>query len=45
LAGMPLAALLAHRHQRTLNLLGIGLVLVGGMLTATPLALTFATSH
>jgi hypothetical protein len=44
-AGMPLAALLAYRRQRTLSLLGIGLVLVGGMLTATPLSLTFATSH
>ena len=44
-AGIPVAALLAHRHQRTLNILGIGLVLLGGMLTATPLSLTFAASH
>ena len=40
-----MAALLAHRHQRTLTLLGIGLVLLGGMLTATPLSLSFASSH
>jgi hypothetical protein len=44
-AGMPVAALLAHRHQRALTLLGIGLVLLGGMLTATPLSLSFANSH
>jgi hypothetical protein len=41
-AGMPVAALLAHRHQRTLTLLGIALILLGGMLTATPLSLSFA---
>ena len=44
-AGIPVAALLAHRHQRTLTLPGVGLVLLGGMLTATPLSLTFASSH
>jgi hypothetical protein len=44
-AGIPLAALLAHRHQRTLTVMGIGLVLLGGMLTATPLSATFAASH
>jgi hypothetical protein len=44
-AGIPVAVLLAHHHQRTLPLFAIGLVLLGGMLTATPLSLSFAASH
>jgi hypothetical protein len=43
--GIPVAAVLAHRHQRTLPLLGVALVLLGGMLTATFLAHSFTTSH
>jgi len=45
-AGVPVAALLARRRsQSRLNLTGITLTLLGGMLAATPLSLTFATSH
>jgi hypothetical protein len=43
-AGIPVAALLAHRHQRTLPVFAVALVLLGGMLTATPLSLSFASS-
>lgn len=44
-SGIPVAGLLAHRHQRTLPIFAVGLVLLGGMLTATPLALTFTASQ
>ena len=45
-AGVPIAALLAHRrlHAR-LDVGGIGLTLLGGMIAATMLSLTFAASH
>ena len=45
-AGVPVAALLAHRHlQARLDLAGIGLTLLGGMIAATLLTLTFATGR
>ncbi|MFI7546360.1 hypothetical protein [Actinoplanes sp. NPDC049599] len=45
-AGVPLAAALAHRklHAR-LDIGGIGLTLIGGMLAATVLSVTFASSR
>jgi hypothetical protein len=45
-AGVPVAAALAHRrlHSR-LDIGGIGLTLLGGMVAATVLSLTFAASH
>ena len=45
-AGVPMAALLAHRrlHAR-MDLGGIGLTLLGGMVAATLLALAFATTR
>jgi hypothetical protein len=45
-AGVPAAALLAHhRMQARLDIGGIGLTLLGGMVAATLLSLTFATSR
>lgn len=45
-AGVPVAAVLAHhRLQARLDIGGIGLTLVGGMIAATLLSLTFATSR
>jgi hypothetical protein len=45
-AGVPVAALLAHRRlQARLDIGGIGLTLLGGMIAATMLSLTFAASH
>jgi hypothetical protein len=45
-AGVPAAALLSHRRlQARLDIGGVGLTLLGGMLAATLLSLTFATSH
>ena len=45
-AGIPVAAALAHRRmQARLDLVGIGLLLLGGMAAATFLSLTFAASH
>jgi hypothetical protein len=45
-AGVPVAALLAHRRlQARLDLGGIGLTLLGGMVAATLLSLTFAATH
>jgi hypothetical protein len=45
-AGVPVAAWLAHhRMQARLDIGGIGLTLLGGMLAATLLSLTFATSR
>ncbi|GAA3339894.1 hypothetical protein GCM10020358_25340 [Amorphoplanes nipponensis] len=45
-AGVPVAAALAHRklHAR-LDIGGIGLTLIGGMLAATVLSVTFASSR
>jgi hypothetical protein len=45
-AGVPVAALLAHRRwQARLDIGGIGLALLGGMIAATMLSLSFATSR
>jgi hypothetical protein len=45
-AGVPVAALLAHRRlQARLDIGGIGLTLLGGMIAATLLSLTFAASR
>jgi hypothetical protein len=45
-AGVPVAALLAHRRlQARLDIGGVGLTLLGGMIAATMLSLTFAASH
>jgi hypothetical protein len=45
-AGVPVAAALAHRRlQARLDLGGIGLTLLGGMIAATLLSLTFAATH
>jgi hypothetical protein len=42
-AGVPVAAVLAHRHLHArLDIGGIGLTLLGGMIAATLLSLTFA---
>jgi hypothetical protein len=45
-AGVPVAAVLAHRHlQARLDIGGIGLTLLGGMIAATLLSLTFAATR
>ena len=45
-AGVPVAAAVAHRHlQAKLDIGGVGLTLVGGMIAATLLSLVFASSH
>ena len=45
-AGVPVAAALAHRRlQARLDIGGIGLTLLGGMIAATLLSLTFAASR
>jgi hypothetical protein len=45
-AGVPVAAALAHRRmQARLDVGGIGLTLLGGMIAATMLSLTFAASR
>jgi hypothetical protein len=45
-SGVPVAALLAHRRlQARLDIGGIGLTLLGGMIAATMLSLTFAASR
>ncbi len=45
-AGVPVAALLAHRRLLArLDIGGVGLTLLGGMVAATLLSLTFASSH
>ena len=45
-AGVPVAAVLAHRRlQARLDIGGIGLTLVGGMIAAAMLSLTFAASR
>ena len=45
-AGVPVAALAAHRRlQARLDIGGIGLTLLGGMISATLMSLAFAASH
>lgn len=44
-AGVPVAALFAHRRHARLGIRGIGLTLLGGMASATALALTFTASR
>jgi hypothetical protein len=44
-AGVPLAAALAHRRNARLDIGGVGLTLLGGMLAATLLSLSFAASR
>ena len=45
-AGVPVAAVLAHRRlQARLDIGGIGLTLLGGMIAAAMLSLTFAASR
>jgi hypothetical protein len=44
-AGVPAAAALAHRRSRRLDIGGIGLTLLGGMVAATLLSLSFASSR
>jgi hypothetical protein len=45
-AGVPLVAALCHRRlQAKLDIGGIGLTLLGGMIAATLLSLTFASAH
>jgi hypothetical protein len=45
-AGVPVAALVAHRRlQARLDIGGIGLTLLGGMIAATLLSLAFAATH
>ena len=45
-AGVPVAAALSHRRLRArLDIGGIGLTLIGGMLAATVLSVTFASSR
>nr|WP_221375864.1 hypothetical protein [Actinoplanes polyasparticus] len=45
-AGVPVAALFAHRRlQARLDIGGIGLTLLGGMIAATLMSLAFASTH
>ncbi|WP_127497571.1 hypothetical protein [Actinoplanes solisilvae] len=45
-AGVPVAAYLAHRRlQARLDIGGIGLTLLGGMISATLMSLAFAATH
>jgi hypothetical protein len=45
-AGVPVAALIAHRRLTArLDIGGVGLTLLGGMVAATLLSLTFASAH
>ena len=45
-AGLPVAALIAHRRlEARLGILGIGLILLGGMVSATLLSLAFAATY
>jgi hypothetical protein len=39
------AATLAHRHNARLDIGGVGLTLLGGMVAATLLSLSFASSR
>ena len=42
-AGLPVVAVLAHRHNARLDVVGVGLTLLGGMIAASLLSLLFAT--
>jgi hypothetical protein len=44
-AGVPVAAALAHRRNARLDVGGVGLTLLGGMIAATLLSLSFASSR
>jgi hypothetical protein len=45
-AGVPVVALFAHRRlQARVDIGGVGLTLLGGMIAATLLSLTFASAH
>jgi hypothetical protein len=44
-AGVPVAAALAHRRQVRLDIAGVGLTLLGGMVAATLLSLSFSSSR
>jgi len=44
-AGVPVAAALAHRRNARLDIGGVGLTLLGGMIAATLLSLCFASSR
>ncbi|BFU42680.1 hypothetical protein [Krasilnikovia sp. MM14-A1004] len=44
-AGVPVGAAYAHRHGRRLEIGGIGLTLLGGMVAAALLSLSFAATH
>jgi hypothetical protein len=44
-AGVPVAAALAHRRDARLDIGGVGLTLLGGMIAATLLSLSFASSR
>ena len=44
-AGVPVAALLAHRRDARLDLTGVGLTLLGGMIAAALLSMSFAGSR
>ncbi|RZU49919.1 hypothetical protein EV385_1676 [Krasilnikovia cinnamomea] len=44
-AGVPVAAAYAHRHGHRLEIGGIGLTLLGGMVAAALLSLTFASAN
>ena len=45
-SGVPVAALLAHRRlQARLDVGGVGLILLGGMIAATLMSLAFAATH
>jgi len=44
-AGVPVAAVLAHRRSARLDIGGVGLTLLGGMIAATLLSLSFASSR
>ena len=42
-AGVPVVAVLAHRRNARLDVVGVGLTLLGGMISASLLSLTFAS--
>ena len=45
-AGVPVAALVAHRRlDARLDIGGVGLTLLGGMIAATLMSLAFAATH
>ena len=44
-SGLPVAALVAHRRGTRLDINGVGLTLLGGMIAAGVLSYSFATSR